>query len=117
MVKVKKEVDERVCDECKEHATYHCDSCGADYCFDHGYKEKMIVDYNHGVFFGGSGDLNLCVKCDTTPPPRIIPVVRAFRAVADLRREYEEWHRNFKVREKQIEENAAEEMGKFKKKA
>jgi len=117
MVKVKETVETEKCDKCGKDAGYKCDCCGADFCYDCGYAGKGIIRYVHAVHFSGSEDLRLCVKCDTSPPPELIPTLEAYKAIASLKVEEEKWYEGFRIRAKQAEVIAQQRLEAFKKKA
>jgi hypothetical protein len=117
MVGIKKTIEVRKCDNCgAEDACYHCDCCGADYCFECGFENNMIIKYPHEVHFERSNDLELCVKCNSSPPPKIIPVLKAFQAIINLRKVEDAWHEDFKNKSKKAASKAAEELTKLRKK-
>ena len=77
-----------------------CLGCGKDVCTECIGSGKA-VEYNHAVYFRGSGDAVYCSECDKHAACTILH--RAYSEIARLREEHDEWYEDFKIRS-----NAAE---------
>lgn len=88
------------CDKCYTEIGYSnpCMSCGAELCYE--CKKKHGVEYNHAVYFSGSGDGFYCNPCDVKlTKSGKDKRHNAYLAVKSLRDELEAWSVNFKSRQ------------------
>jgi hypothetical protein len=89
------------CDICKKRvAWYHCLACNKAYCYECGKTEA--VEYNHGVFFAGSGDGHYCKECDhdlsLCPACEGFELHDAYLNIQALREENDKFYADFKKR-------------------
>lgn len=109
-MKTNKTVEIDTCDFCdsKQEAYSKCHACGKAACFD--CREKRLIQYNHAVFFQGSGDLYYCTDCEGKAFAKPDKVFTTYLAVRRLREECQRWNEDFKVRQ-QAADAAVKELG------
>ena len=97
---MEKEIMKKVvfCDNCGKEATYsfRCVNCGKRYCSD--CEQTCITEYQHGVFFSGSGDGYFCNSPDCIIRPEIKPLLNAYQLIQSLREESNRWNADFRSR-------------------
>ena len=99
---IQKEI--RICDCCKiEQAIFSCMECDKDFCYECGKTQG--VEYNHAVYFTGSGDGYYCTNCDTRlSNERTDSLHNAYINIKTLKNESILWSRDFKERSERAEE-------------
>ncbi len=102
-MKLTKTREVRCCDNCSKDNVFisACDNCGAEYC--QTCKEGRLLDFQHAVYFSGSGDACYCIACVEKLTAANDPRLKAYLAIQDLRAESEEAGRKFKARVAQVE--------------
>ncbi len=74
------------CDECeKGDYVYKCMGCGIEYCYD--CRKLLLKEYQHEVYFTGSGDGYFCKDCDINPPAKVKKIHSLYKAVEMLKNE------------------------------
>jgi len=103
---VKKQVtiEQAICDFCQHEQSYQqCLRCGKDVCW--ACKKTRGVDYNHAVYFAGSGDGFYCTSCDIAlSESKADPVHQAYVGIRALRDEQIAWGKDFEKRRDVAEE-------------
>ncbi len=90
-----------ICDACgQEGYCYVCVGCGVEYCYD--CKKTLMADYHHGVCGISDIDGYFCLKCNSTPPPKVKDLLHAYFVIKNL--EQEGWSKDFQMRSKVAEE-------------
>jgi len=96
------EKETTLCDFCgAETWGSTCNGCSKDICYD--CMGKHAVEYNHGVYFAGSGDGLYCHECDTALTTSGDPKLQAYKAIKALRAEEKGWHEDFRIRAEKAE--------------
>lgn len=88
------------CDHCKKRVDYatKCMRCGVEHCWT--CKGRAGKSYNHGVHVSGSGDGYYCLKCDAAlAADGGDAVYNSYRDIANLRRQLDDWSRDFRLRQ------------------
>jgi len=92
-----------ICDGCgKEEYCHACIGCGVEYCYD--CRKKLMVEYKHSVYASGTGDGDFCLKCNSTPPPKVRDLLYAYYTIKNLKSEEDSWHKDFRKRSDMAEE-------------
>ena len=91
------------CDKCgKETYVDKCLKCGVEHCWE--CKKTEGIDYKHAVHFSGSGDGYYCHTCDTElRVTKSDKLHTAYRMIANLREEAEQFYKDFNNRAKLAE--------------
>jgi hypothetical protein len=95
-----------ICDFCEEQqASSHtkCMGCGKAICYD--CRKTRAKEYNHAVYFQGSGDGLYCLECDKRLTATGDPLHAAYRVIGYLRDESKAWGEAFKVKIDKAEAN------------
>lgn len=114
-MKTTKEIEGVACDKCgkfSSYSSYHCISCGKDFCYECG--ENAGTKYSHGIYMSGSGDGFYCHDCDAKARAGNDPLHAAYVRLTMLRTELETWSADFKKRQEKAEkhlEKLAREQG------
>lgn len=102
------------CDGCdkEEGFMYSCDVCGDEYCYEC-VQKGLLITYQHGINFSGSGDGHFCTKCEANPPARFIPLLAAYRTIGRLRDESRAYYEDFKKRQDEAEKSVMTNRNKL----
>ncbi len=98
-MKITRSMEVEICDLCQEQdasAYSKCMGCGKAICYD--CKKTRAKEYNHAVYFQGSGDGLYCLECDKRLIGTGDPLHAAYRVIGYLRDEANGWREDFKRR-------------------
>lgn len=110
-MKVTREVESNVCDQCGEYASYECLTCHSDMCYE--CSESKGVKYPHSLHFSGSGDGFYCLKCDRDlRETGTSSLHTAYLTIQSLRVEEKEFYTDLKIRAERAENELKRERQK-----
>lgn len=101
-MKIKKEIELDICDDCKEEEAYYtCLGCGKTFCFD--CKERNGVEYAHAISLRGRGDGYFCNKCDKDPPKKVKELHDRYLEIKNMREDIKRFHEKSEIKYKILE--------------
>ena len=95
-------VEQTLCGFCGEESCQKCLGCGKDVCY--GCRDKNGKEFRHAIHFRGSNDVWYCQECLGSEKIISTPLFKAYRDIADLRNESNDWWKDFDSRTKIAEE-------------